>query len=295
MLQQQLTGGACVLPHPSGRCWRRPGCAHVLTRCSPCARWADFCRPLASFMCSKTVLCTRCAALVARMDVRRRAPLLPRCAACARLAAPSAPPRRHMALHGAKATCFSLLHSSWNRGRRWEGAAAGSFHCAAGAAARCWGSLLLQQSLRACPATQPAALQPHHARAPLVPASLHPQVLQMQEDELVGVRWMVSGRYAGTQCWLALAACRSPSHTAASLPFDSHTSGCACTTHMPSVRAPPRPRPPYPTRPTPPSPPTPPHPPQPLEEYFAEPFTAARPLFKQIHAACRAYANGTYR
>ncbi|PSC72444.1 Nudix hydrolase 8 [Micractinium conductrix] len=50
-----------------------------------------------------------------------------------------------------------------------------------------------------------------------------PQVLQMQEDELVGVRWM------------------------------------------------------------------------PLEEYFAEPFTAARPLFKQIHAACRAYANGTYR
>lgn len=32
-----------------------------------------------------------------------------------------------------------------------------------------------------------------------------------------------------------------------------------------------------------------------LEEYFAVPFTATRPLFRQIHAACRAYADGTYR
>lgn len=33
----------------------------------------------------------------------------------------------------------------------------------------------------------------------------------------------------------------------------------------------------------------------PLEEYFAVPFTAGRPLFRQIHAACRAYADGRYR
>ena len=33
----------------------------------------------------------------------------------------------------------------------------------------------------------------------------------------------------------------------------------------------------------------------PLEEYLAVPFTASRPLYRQIHAVCVAYANGTYR
>jgi hypothetical protein len=33
----------------------------------------------------------------------------------------------------------------------------------------------------------------------------------------------------------------------------------------------------------------------PLEEYLAVPFTATRPLYRQIHAVCVAYANGTYR
>ncbi|KAL4429161.1 hypothetical protein ABPG77_010140 [Micractinium sp. CCAP 211/92] len=33
----------------------------------------------------------------------------------------------------------------------------------------------------------------------------------------------------------------------------------------------------------------------PLEDYFAIPFTATRPVFQKIHAACRAYADGTYR
>ena len=33
----------------------------------------------------------------------------------------------------------------------------------------------------------------------------------------------------------------------------------------------------------------------PLDEYLALPFTATRPLFRQVNAVCLAWANGTYR
>ena len=33
----------------------------------------------------------------------------------------------------------------------------------------------------------------------------------------------------------------------------------------------------------------------PLDEYLELPFTANRPLFRQVNAVCLAWANGTYR